>query len=506
MNNNEEKIYDKIAVNSFYNFLKGIIVFIITIILPPTIIYFIGIEGYGIWALLQFMIFYGTFVDLGINATITKYTAEYEARKDTDFMLKLFNTFFVIYFFASLLLFILVFLSKDWLVKIFFKTQNYGGQDISTLLLITCAVFGIQTIFSVYPSFLNGLQRMDITNKVVIILSSSNLILSIIFLALGFKIYGLIWAYFLSLMIGILITVNVCSKIAPYIKISPSFSKEIFLKVFQFNLFSAIGSISSVIHLQFNKLIVSYFLGLNFLAYYDISQKVATLPWVALQYIITPIMPAVSNIYKKIGIERIKEISENTLSCVYLISFPVFIFLSIFSDITIEFWLGKGYGMVSLALKFLAIAYFISILTGPGSAILTGMGLPKVPVYSGILTAFFNIAIVIILIKTNGFIGLLVGTISSYLFGAIYFFYSFHKVIPMEIKKVFGPPHIILLIVVFTISMLLKSPVFKISSIHLKFALTLFIFSVTYIIFLWKSGFYKIIKNILWRNITLEQK
>ncbi len=119
-----QEIYNRIGKNSLYNLLLKILSFPLWLVLPPVILRFIGIEGYGVWAFIQVFVNYGWALNSGIDTAITKYTAEYKAREDHQKVAKLFNTFFFVYSLLFIIFCIFVFIFQNWIIDIFMKTDN----------------------------------------------------------------------------------------------------------------------------------------------------------------------------------------------------------------------------------------------------------------------------------------------------------------------------------------------------------------------------------------------
>ena len=119
------EIYKKIGTNSIYNLIRRLVAFPIGLILPPVTIKYIGMEGYGIWVLVQTIITYTSVMDMGLSPAITKYTAEYEAREDHFKIVQIFNTLFVVYVFLCFILFVVVFLCSGLIIDFFVKPIRY---------------------------------------------------------------------------------------------------------------------------------------------------------------------------------------------------------------------------------------------------------------------------------------------------------------------------------------------------------------------------------------------
>lgn len=422
------EIYKKIGRNSIFNLIRRLIAFPIGLILAPITIKYIGVEGYGIWVLIQTLLTYSSVMDMGLSPAVTKYTAEYDAQKDHFKITQICNTLFVVYIFLCLVLFLMVFVGKGFIVDSLIKPVTIPKETVSFALIISILVFAFNMSFNVYPSFLNGLQRMDITNKIGSISSISNCIFSILFLYLGGGIKSLALASGISSVITNIMYIYASKRIAPYLTFNPFlFSFKTIKEIWGFSSYGALGNLVAMIHFQSDKFIVSYFLGVKNLAFYDIAHRLVFFIWGMCGSLITPIMPAISHTHAKYGIERSKEVFQTIFKYTALIVCPLFLFVSIFANKLILVWLGAGYENAVPVLKVLSLAYLFNTLSGPGASILTGIGQYRIPFYGGIITAIVTIFLCPILTVKFGILGSAVGILIAFISADIFLFVQLQK-------------------------------------------------------------------------------
>src|SRR3990172_12484411 len=274
------EIYKKIGGNSIYTLIRRAIILPIGLAIVPIIIKFIGIEGYGVWIMIQTLLMYSSVMDMGFSPAMTKYTAEYDGHGDHSKITQIFNTLFVVYVFLCLILFLIVFVCKGMIVDSLVRPINIPKETVSFALIISMLVFVLNMVFSIYPSFLNGLQRMDITNKIDSASSIIKFIASILFLYLGGGIKGLAVAGGVSCIITITMYIYNCKRIAPYLTFNPFlFNLRTLKEIWGFSIYGAMNNVVAMIHLQLDKLIINYFLGVNSLALYDIAHRLVFFLW-----------------------------------------------------------------------------------------------------------------------------------------------------------------------------------------------------------------------------------
>lgn len=496
------EIYNKIANNSLYNLFRRLLGFPVGLILPPVVISYLGVEGYGVWVFIQVLVTYSVILDMGSDA-ITKYTAEYKSLENHQKISQIFNVFFVLYFLLFVIFFLAVYIYRDWIIDVFIKTDKLTRNDISFALVLYTASFGINMIFKVYSSFFNGMERMDLTNKVEMLSVINNFIFSIFFLYIGWGIKGLAIANCLSALITGVIYVGICIKVAPYLKLNPfAFNFGILPEVYKFITYGFIGGISAMLQFQLAKLIITHFLGLRYLTYYDLGQRLIFAMMGFLSSFTISIMPAASAIYVKLGINKIKEVFQTTFKYIVLISTPVFLFTSVMAGQIIFVWLGSGYEESAFVFRFLSIVYLINVLTGPGSSILTGMGLIEMPFYGGIANGVINLTLSLILVTKFGIAGIIASNFIANIITSIYFFYylqkklgGFTKNILQYLKFPFLTSISILLILGFMVK--------YIKNYHLGLLSVIILFPIIYIFIVYKNPEYGRMRDFIRQPLSI---
>lgn len=406
-----------------YTLIRRVIILPIGLAIVPIIIKFIGVEGYGVWIMIQTLLAYSSVMDMGFSPAITKYTAEYDGQGDHRKMIQIFNTLFVVYLFLFLILFLLVFVGKGLIVDTLIRPIHIPKETASFALIISVLVFCLTMVFSIYPSFLNGLQRMDVTNKVDSISSVIKFALSVLFLYFGWEIKGLALAGGISCIIVIAMYIYATKRIAPYLTFNPFlFNLKTLQEIWGFSMYGAMSNVVAMIHLQLDKLIINYFLGVNSLALYDIAHRLVSFLWGLCGSFVVPIMPAISKIHISGGIEKSKEVFQTVFKYTSLIVCPLFLFVSVFAHTLIVAWLGNGYENAVSVLRILSVAYMMNILCGPVTSVLTGMGSYKIPFYGGVVASVAAVLFCTILSIKFGILGCAVGILLAFILADTFLF------------------------------------------------------------------------------------
>lgn len=426
-------ISEKIIKNTVFNAAGRFWAILVGIFLTPYIIEHIGLERYGILTLVGATTGYFGLLDFGIGTSFVKYIAEFYANKDSRKINQVVVTGFM--FYSALAAFLVVasfFVARP--LALLLKTQPHLYSETVFVFSLGIIIFGLSNALSPFAALQSGLQRMDIANKVGVAMSVLNVIGTVFCLENNYGLAGLMIAN-----AGILIISGACNIFIAY-RILPGlslgfrrFSGDIFRKMFKLGYKLQVSTISNLFHFQVDKVLLAYFLNVEFVGYYNVASLLASKVREFPLLLISAIFPAASELGAKTDKEGLGKLYFRSLKYVVLAGLPLSAAAIIFAKPFITLWLGQGYDKAIFTLQLLMVAYFVNMLSGPGFTILNGIGMPKYGMVSSGLAAFLNLVLSASLALMTGYYGVVFGTVISMVVAAGYFIIKFHKVmsIPM---------------------------------------------------------------------------
>jgi len=417
----------KIIRNTIYNSAGFISLVLVNLLLTPYILNKLGNQMFAVWSLIFVITNYLNLFDLGIGSSFSKFISEYHTKKDESALNSVINWGIVFYLIYSLLIFILVYLLKSFilaLLKIPLVLQNESTYALLGIAVIFC----LSNFFRIFREIFNGLQRMDILNRITILAVVFYGISAFLFLKSNRGIKGLVWASGIQSGLVILGTTFFSKKLFPQMKLSLSFlKKEIFNRLFKFGIKMQICSWAGVINFQSDKVILSYFLGLNWVTFYELGQKIAMalrgLPLLAF----SALVPAVSELETERNYEKLRELYRQGSKYISLATFFLIFLTFLIAPYLINMWVGEGYQLSSLTLQVLMLGLGLNLLTGMGTSIVRGIGRPEYEARYAVLVMFLQLFLSIILVQKIGYLGVLIGSFSATFLGSLYFLLIFHK-------------------------------------------------------------------------------
>lgn len=423
----DQSVSEKIIKNTVFNAMGQFFLIVVSLLLTPYIVRHLGIERFGIWAIVFVVTEYFGLLDLGIGTSFIKYVAEFYARKDFEKINQIINTGFVFYsMFSGIILLLICFITDSILVLL--NIPLFLRAEASFALMIGFLVFGISNALNPYTSILEGLQRMDLNYKATLAVLIPNVVGTIFVLESGYGLKGLLFNQSITVVLGIMIKIIMSFRILPQLKFNPFFfSTEMIKKLLKFGSKLQISRVAYVVNFQMDKLLITYFLGIGSVAFYQlgssITQKMRQIPLV----LVSALVPAVSEVEVRNGKESLGKVYLKGSKYLIFVSTPLLFFVSSNAYLIMLIWMGEGYENAALVIQILSGGYFAATVSGVASSIAVGVARTEFEMRYGLLMAPMNLFLSLILVIKCGLAGVVVGTSASLIFGSFYFLRMFHR-------------------------------------------------------------------------------
>lgn len=441
----------KVVRNTIFNAIGSFWQTLIGLILTPYIVSHIGMEGYGIWAIVGVLTGYFGLLDLGVKDSFTKYIAEFYAKEDYKSLNEVVNIGFVFYSLFALIIVLVGFFSLELLIHLF-KIPDNLHDETSFVFLLGIILFASSNVVDVFGAIQSGLQRMDISNKVAVAISFPHAVGIVVFLQLGYSLPGLMVNSIIIMGIRGIIHVLIAFMFLPTFKLNPfMFNRKIFKMLFGFGVKRWVTQIEAIVTYQTDKLLISHFLNISLVGYYELGSSIVMRARGLLMLITSAVVPAASELDAKKAKEEILELYLRGQKYIAMVSAPAMVLLLVTAHYIMLAWMGTGYEKSELVIQILSLPVLLGLLGAMGAFIAVGIGKPEFQMKAGGGQAILNLIFSIILVIKIGFVGVLLATLISYLFSTTYLMKRIHNYlnIPlvMFLKKTTLKPVIIAFII-----------------------------------------------------------
>jgi O-antigen/teichoic acid export membrane protein len=378
--------------------------FFLLLVAYPIYLKYLGAELYGLWAAISIVVFFSGLGNLGINNALIKYVAEKFGQEDFRGITNYTSTSFYILVVPSILILFLLFFFNEWIVALLGLKDEYLEQALRLIPLI--GVLSIFTLFvELVKGVLMGVGRIDIANYVFFFGRLIQVIVSVILIISGLGIWGL---YYGTAACYIMILVIYLYYLHYHFDVR-IFRIDGFRKGYMKNLLAFGGTmfsarIVSMLVEPFNKVVISRYIGLSEVTYYDIAVKGAVNLRSLFEMGLKAIMPRISELQQKVQDFKkdIGDIYKKSLKFILFFALPVFCGLFLLSKVVLSLWLGSNYNpQISMALRWFLFSYIINLFAVPSYYTFMGIGKVRYCFLDHLITTVANILIILILISLN---------------------------------------------------------------------------------------------------------
>ncbi len=396
-------------------------------ILTPIILLAVGVEGYGTWTLMFSICAYVNVIDTNFGVAYTKFTAEYDAKRDYERLATIIGSGMVLIGSIGAVAIAALWMLRREILHALNVTEPLMDDAAKALLLVSSAVFMRMSVGCVFQ-ILTGLQRLDLRHKLAILASATEFVVAIILLYRGWGLVGLATGHVTGQVLTIILAWWFCHRLAPQLKISPfNFSWDGLRQMFSLGGRFQLLSFMQMLIQHGTKLVISALLGVEMLAIAEIANKLMSLGMAVGGTVIAPLLPAFSNFHASGSRDRAQNLYEHGSRISAIVSLPTFAFLAIFANRLVPLWTGHDFPLSIWTVQVMAPVAFLSMLTGMGTASLRGRGSIRLEMSY----ALVGIAVLIALYPPGYYFGhyqgMIMAEVIAGIAGAFWFFFAFAR-------------------------------------------------------------------------------
>jgi O-antigen/teichoic acid export membrane protein len=407
---------ERISRNTIFNYLGQFWYKALNLVLLPVVVSGLGNDSYGLYTLVAVVIGYYALLDLGINSAIVKYVSEHNAKGEREEINRVVSTSLQAYLLLGIIgCLLIVFLSRFILAGVKMPLDLHRTARI--VLAISAFQFLVNITGSVFAGVLNGLQRIDVLNKVSIVFNTLMVVSMAILAKLG---YGLIPIVSLNFVFNIgIIAANAyfASRAMPGLTINLRLIYPAkFRKILSYGTWTFIIQAGTLIHLTTDRFLIGLFLPISFVTYYVVAVKLADVIRAVPMPVVGVLFPAVADLKAKGEKRAIREIFLRGTKYVLMLSIPVSVVLFIFSREILKAWMGPQFAdESSVVLMLTAAGYFLNTLTFVNTSVLFGLGAHRLMAIYSIFSSILNFVLALILIPRMGINGAALASFVAFL-------------------------------------------------------------------------------------------
>jgi O-antigen/teichoic acid export membrane protein len=399
------KIFKGSTLRTITLFMNIIVVFS----LMPFIINKLGVEIYGLWALVGSITGYYFLLDFGISDAVSRFVAiSIGKKRKNDVKIYVSNSIFLFSLIS------LATISLTIIIVIFF-TKYLVPTELLQVSKYVFLIMGFHLAISFPLNTYQGVLRANVDFEIISIFEIMKLFIrTILIVVLLSQNYGIIVLSLITALANLtfyIVGFLYSRKKYPEIKFSiKKVNRKYLKKIFSFSKYVFIIQIGDLFRFKIDELMISIFLGLSNITIYSIATKIMNY----FLQIMVRIMNVLNPIFSQYaGQKNFKAIQEKYILGVRsstMIAYFIGANLIIFGQGFIRSWLGDDYISSYPILVVLCIGYITILSLMNSLGVLQSLNKHKIFAYYNLLEGFLNLFLTLLLIKKWGLLGVALGT------------------------------------------------------------------------------------------------
>lgn len=391
----------------------------------------LGPDQYGLFSIGLGVVSFGAIIALmGMDRGMLRFISYYIGIKNNE---KIKGTIFFILKFSlisSIIFGLIIFLASPYIASTIFH-----NKELSIIIKILAFSIPAYVLSEVTLSIIRAFREVKyVVYSKNIFESLSKIILSVIAIYFGYKLFGISIAYVISLVLGFIMAFYFVEK-----KLFSILNKSIITKYSNKEIFSyswplMINNIMELSLIWVDTLLIGYFKTSSDVGIYNAAFPTAMLLTAVPVAILTLFTPTMGKLMGENKINEQKDIFNIISKWIFLVALPLTLFIMFFPKEILKILFGNEYITGYIALSILAFGFLISAISFTSRKILEVYKKSKLILINSIIAVLLNIILNIILIKRYGINGAAISSAISFLV------YSLIFIIQSSIKLKFKQP------------------------------------------------------------------
>jgi O-antigen/teichoic acid export membrane protein len=371
----------------------------------------LGPEAYGLWMLTASVTVHFSVLDLGYGGAITKFIAEYRARRNAQALNEIASTMFVVFGVLGLVVYAVAVGIAFNLGSLFKITPDQAAVGKWVLLIIGANV-AVNFPFSVYGAVVSGFQRYDANSLVAL---CSGVLVALVNVAVLWTGYGLLTLVACTTAVRILTyfayRMN-AYRIFPPLQVHPSLFRRTRLReATGFSVYSSIIDWANKLNYQLDEIVIGAFMGSAPIAIWAVADRIASTTQRLTNQLNGVLFPMIVDSDTTHRTERLQKVLLEGTRLSLAMVVPITVAVVVLAQPLVRAWVGSKMLGAAPVMQILAITVAIRVGNATATTLLKGAGRVRYLALANISAGVVNVILSVLLVKPLGLIGVALGTL-----------------------------------------------------------------------------------------------
>jgi O-antigen/teichoic acid export membrane protein len=397
------------AANALLEVIGFVYPLLLTIVVTPVILHFIGTEQYGVYALALVLVGFLGLMDFGMAPVVVRFLSASLATSNHKEASAAFGVGLTFYSAVGLVGAVVAGLCGQFLPGVLSLSP-----DLEETAMFVMSVAGIGFFFTSLltpvAAISGALQRFDAAIKAKLLSATAGATASVVVLWLGWGLRALIVVAALQPALTLALIARSNRRLLPTVRLRPAYKPALLKKMLSFSGYSFVSNVAGTLLFQIDKFVLGALTNASVVTYYVVPGNLAQRLHAGTARLTSVALPISTDLHARGEKEALRQFyvraTRATALVIVSLSVPAFIFAR---EILLE-WVGLDFATTSFGtLRVLILTFAVLSLTVLPYYVTLGLGRPQVSALFNVVTAAINLVLIVVLIPRYGLIGAAVG-------------------------------------------------------------------------------------------------
>lgn len=430
----------RMVKSTLFTIISYIVNFVSAFIISPYILARIGAERYGVMISMAIGLAWLRLMDGGMSNGFSIFFSSAHAQGDRRRFASILSSGLFFYLLFGLTIALPVIIEAPAVSRFLFGELG-GSPEIVTYVRISAASFVVANFAWLFFYALAGVQRIDISSKIDIVLGIGSFTMSILLIAGGYGIIGLAW-----LSIAILSAHVLASLVCLYRLWSGGIFSLSLINLKRLGELLSFGwkiHVSNIVNaflFQADRFVALYSGKVIGVTFYQFGVTIIDKMRAVAGFHIPAMMAGVTNLHSRNESAALAALFLRGIKYTMIVLIPIVLFGLLFTEELIVLWLGQSYHTSVVVFRILAGGYALYAISGMAGSVSSAMGRPDLQMKCGLLSLLVALPMYPFMVshfEINGIAITVATSLAVYAFAILVSFFRLHAFPPADFLRAF---------------------------------------------------------------------
>ena len=386
----------------------------------------LGMERFGVWALVSVVTGMIGFLDLSLRTSFVKFLAEDFAREDRQGINETLSLGFWGYTIFSLVVGLALWFGAAPLMSLL-RIPETLWPEARLALWLGAARFLAGLALSVFPAICDARMRMDWTNSLGLGALVVSVALTVVLVESGAGLPGIA----LAQLVGVLLFHGACLPLAwriggPFSLSPGNLTRRGVRRLLGYSVRLHVSSLAGLVNAHLDKFLLARYTTLAVVGSYELALRVVANLGSIHPFLSASLLPASSHLAAAGDEEGLRRVYRRSSAVLFAVGMAPFFFVAMMAPDLVTAWIGRPDPTAARIMAILSLGYLVNSLSNGMAFICQGVGRPDIQMRQSVVQLLANLLFSVVLLLWIGPLGAPLGTSMALLLGAGVFARWFH--------------------------------------------------------------------------------